>query len=47
MPEREITDRERELRTQNFITHGLRFLAVAYSYNQSLLVYMPERERDK
>ena len=32
---------DRELRTQNLITHGLRFQVVAYSYNLFLLIYMP------
>ena len=32
---------DRELRTQNLITHGLRFQVVTYSYNLFLLIYMP------
>ena len=33
-------EKERELRAQNFITQGLRFYAVACSYNLSQLIYM-------
>ena len=41
--DRQKTDRQtdRELRTQNLITHGLRFQVVACSYNLFLLIYMP------